>query len=177
MWVVIRHFNRVVSKGVDPNMLEDKLSIIESDLAVHLKEVISARSFPSGEHRNSIMTLIAMLSARNPRLRAVINKSQKDIENKITDLVFSSKDVFDRQKEEMKRFHEEGNYELGVKQTHLIDIELRMLEPLFELLMQRNWCFVSAAPNTQFICSDDPVVLKWSKDELGNSPYGPLDMD
>ncbi len=65
-----RYFNRIEADGVDPNALEDSLAEIESLFAGHLSDVIAAKAFPTPDHFNSMMNLMATLSVRNPRLRA-----------------------------------------------------------------------------------------------------------
>jgi len=184
-----RHFNRVIVEGMDPNALEDCYAEIEGHLAVHLRDVIRLKMFPSQDHFNSIMNLIANVSLRNPRLRGVLETYHKDIVEHVAHLTFTNKGIWEAQTknmkadgyainedltfEEMKEFHEKGEYELIIDQTHLIGLELEMLSPVINCLAKRNWCFVSAPLDSQFICSDDPVVLSWGNPEREKSFYSP----
>jgi hypothetical protein len=184
-----RHFNKVEAVGVGPNHLEDSMSEIEAEIAPHLKQVIEAKAFPSPEHFNSIMNLIALLSVRNPRLRENMSDFHRDIAARIMSISVSSKDIWESQTkqmrdngvhvkegvtyEDMKRFHEEGNYEIGINQTYLIGLELKMVEPVLEQLAQRSWCFAIAPKDHQFVTCDDPTVLSWNDSVKQPNPYSP----
>jgi hypothetical protein len=63
--------------------------------------------------------------------------------------------------EDMKSFYSRKNFDVVIDQTHLILMELKMIEPVLQAAARRNWCFVSAPEGVQYICSDDPVVLSW----------------
>lgn len=183
-----RHFNRIEVDGIDPNALEDAFAEMESEISVHLKEVVEARSFPSDEHFTSIMNLMAHLSVRNPRLRKNMEVFHRDIVQRIMHLTLDSKERWESQTEKMqaegipirkdvsyedvKAFHESGQYDILIDQTHLISLELKMLDPVLERLAARNWCFASASDGTEYITSDDPVVLSWSHDR-DTGPYSP----
>ena len=150
---------------------------IESRLSKHLLEVTEARSFPSSEHFESIMHLMAQLSVRNPRFRGVNEKFHAEVAERIMGMTLSSEKIWRSQirqlreagyavndsltYEEMRSFHERKQYKIIVDQTHLIGLELRSVEPVVERLAQRNWCFVSAPEGMQYITSDEPVALTW----------------
>lgn len=184
-----RHFNRVEAQDLDPNHLEDGMAEIEAEIAPHLKQVIDARSFPSSEHFTSIMNLMALLSVRNPRLRGNMSDFHKQIVEKVMGLSVSSKEVWESQTKqmresgvpvkddityaEMKRFHDEKNYKILIDQTHLIGLELQMLDPVLEQLAKRSWCFVSATEGHRFITCDDPTVLSWTENVQPPTPYSP----
>ena len=184
-----RYFNRVKAYGVDPNHLEDAMAKIEGDIAPHLQQVIDAKAFPSQEHFGSIMTLIALLSVRNPRLRGVMTDFHRNIVERVMDVSVSSKETWESQikkmhdsgkpikkgvtYEEMKRFHEEKNYDVVIDQTYLIDRELKMVEPVLEHLSHRSWCFARAPKGYQFITCDDPTILRWTAKVQQPSAYSP----
>lgn len=172
-----RHFFRVKAEGVDPNAVEDAMSEIESEFAVHLSEVIIARAFPTSEHFNSIMNILANISVRNPRLRGNMEGFHKDIASRLMGIALSTEEIWESQMrqmreagypvkdnltyEEMKRFNNSKEYDIIIDQTHLIGMEFEMLDPVLACSVRRNWCFVSAPEGDQFISSDDPVVLSW----------------
>ncbi|GAB5433169.1 MAG: DUF4238 domain-containing protein [Epibacterium sp.] len=183
-----RHFFRVEADGVDPNYVEDAMAEIECEIASHLAEVIEAKSFPTSEHFNSVMNLLANVSVRNPRLRDNMSEFHKDIVQWMAHLSLSSKEVWESQVdqmreegvplkedvsyEDMKNFIESTDYEIVIDQTYLIGLELQMIEPVLECSARRYWCFVTAPEGHQYICSDDPVVLSWT-DDRGAGPYSP----
>lgn len=183
-----RHFNRVEAEGVDPNFIEDSFAEIEARFASDLSDVIASRSFPSHGHFESVINIMANLSVRNPRLRGNMEKFHKEIAERIGHISVSSREIWESQIRQMKEkgipvnddvtyeqaksFHDRKQYEIVVDQTHLIGLELKMLDPVIKYLSQRNWCFASAAAGSQFITSDDPVVLSWiDREDMG--PYGP----
>jgi hypothetical protein len=184
-----RNFNRVEAHDVGPNHIEDAMSEIETVIAPHLRQVIEAQSFPSSEHFDSIMSLMAFLSVRNPRLRGKLSDFHKDVVDRIMSLSVSTKEIWESQikqmresgvtikrdipYEEMKRFHDERNYEIAVDQTHLIGLELKMVEPVLKELSRRKWCFARASEGQPFITCDDPVVLSWTEMIKQPNPWPP----
>lgn len=183
-----RHFFRIEADGIDPNALEDAMAEIEGQFASHLADVIQAKAFPTPEHFNSVMNILANISVRNPRIRGLMSDSHKEIAEKLSGMALSSKEIWESQMEnmrkdghpvndnltyeDMKEFHESKNYDIIVDQTHLIQTEFKMLDPVLECSARRNWCFVTAAEGQQYICSDDPVVLSWV-DDTNKGPYPP----
>jgi Protein of unknown function (DUF4238) len=184
-----RHFNRVEARGVGPNHLEDGMAEIEAEIAPHLQQVIEAKAFPSPEHFNSIMNLMALLSVRNPRLRRNISDFHRRVVEGIMSVSVSSKEIWESQTkkmrdrgvpvregvtyEDMKRFHHEKNYEIVIDQTHLIGLELEMVKPVLKQLSHRSWCFAAAPKDHQFITCDDPTVLSWNEKVKQPNPYSP----
>lgn len=183
-----RHFNRVEIDGVDPNYLEDGLAKMEGEMAPFLAEVVAEKRFPTSEHFNWIMNLAAQLSVRNPRMRGQLESFHKDIAERVAHLSVSSKEIWESQKkqmqeagkkinpeityDQMKKFHDEKNYEIVIDQTHLIGLEMGMVDKVLKELGNRNWCFVSPSDDQIFVTSDDPVVLSW-RDQKDSSFYGP----
>ncbi|HEY5362717.1 MAG TPA: DUF4238 domain-containing protein [Aestuariivirga sp.] len=184
-----RHFNRIEAQGVGPNHLEDGMAEIEAEIAPHLQQVIEAKAFPSPEHFNSIMNLMALLSVRNPRLRGNMSDFHKNVLNKMMSMSLSSKEIWESQTkqmrdsgvpikdgvtyEDMKRFLKEKNYEIVIDQTHLIGLELTMVEPVLEQLSHRSWCFAITPKDHQFITCDDPTVLSWNEQVKQSNFYSP----
>lgn len=74
--------------------------------------------------------------------------------------------------EDIKTFYESGAIEVVIDQTYLIDLELKGIEPVLRACASRNWCFASAPDGTDFITSDDPVVLTWLDGTI-RGPYSP----
>lgn len=184
-----RHFNRVEAVDVEPNYLEDRLSELEDKIAPHLQQVIEARAFPTAEHAASILSLIALLSVRIPRFRASMSEFHKAVAERVMGMTVSSKELWTSQinklkstgvkvndrvtYEDSKRFHEEGNYELIVDQTHLIVLELKAVDTVAQHLSRRSWCFAIAPEGSPFITCDDPVVLDWTDKVKQPTPYSP----
>lgn len=181
-----RYFNRIEADGKDPDYLEDALAKLEGEMAGPLVEVVAAREFPSDEHFTYVMNLAALLSVRNPRLRGQMERFHQDIAERVLGIVTSSKDIWQHQirkmkddgvelsadvsYEEVKRFRDKKRYTIGIDQTHLIGVEFEMVPTVLETLANRNWCFASAPSGSQYITSDDPVVLEWADSSM-DGPY------
>ena len=65
-----------------------------------MKEVIAARRFPSDEHRNLVMNLMAMLAVRNPRVRSTFGNFLGNISEKMTSLMLHSRERWEGMKEQ-----------------------------------------------------------------------------
>ncbi|MGV6889649.1 DUF4238 domain-containing protein [Rhodophyticola sp. SM2404] len=183
-----RHFNRVEIDGVDPNYLEDGLAEIEGELAPFLSEVVAERRFRTSAHFDWTMILAAQLSVRNPRMRVKMENFHKNIAEGIASLSVSTREIWESQQRQMqeageavnakatyeqaKKFHEDKNYEIPIDQTHLIGLEMQMVETVLTQLGNRNWCFVSPPDGHIFITNDDPAVLSW-RDQKDRGSYGP----
>jgi hypothetical protein len=183
-----RHFFRVDADGVDKNFIEDEMSKIEAVMSAHLKDVIEARRFPSEDHYASVMNIAANLAIRIPRVRDISEGMYIDVARRIMNLSVSSPEIWrsqieqmrkagksiraDLEYEEARKFVEDGSFEITVNQTHLIQLEFKMLLPVVDYCSRRNWCFISAPNGSQFISSDNPVVLSWT-DGDERTPYSP----
>lgn len=184
-----RYFNRVEAEGQDPDYLENALADLEGEIAGPLAEVIEARAFPSDDHFSYVMNLIALLSVRNPRTRGQMEKFHQDVVEKTLGVLTSSKEIWDQQTQKMKdggeelsgtvnyedakRFRDEKQYTIAIDQTHLIGVELEMVEPVLGTLSHRNWCFAEAPLGSQYITSDNPVSIEWTDNRNRGAFYPP----
>ncbi|MFZ3585242.1 DUF4238 domain-containing protein, partial [Loktanella sp. DJP18] len=161
---------------------------MEGELAPFLAEVVAEKRFQTAEHFDWTMNLAAQLSVRNPRMRSQMEKFHKDIAERVASLSVSTREIWESQYRQMqeageavnptvtyeqaKKFHDEKNYGIAIDQTHLIGLEMQMVEKVLTELGNRNWCFVSPPHGHIFITSDDPVVLSW-KDKKDRGFFGP----
>lgn len=184
-----RYFNRIEVDDHHPDAVEDALAKLEGEMAGPLAEVIAAGDFVSDDHFTYVMNLVALLSVRNPGLRSRMEKFHQDIADKVLGIVTSSRDIWEGQTrkmqedghepsgnvtyEDIKRFREERRYTIAIDQTHLIGLEFKMVDPVLKTLVNRNWCFATAPAGSQYVTSDNPVILEWA-DELrdSNAPVG-----
>jgi hypothetical protein len=182
-----RHFFRINTVGLDPNLIEDAMAAIEGDISIHFAEVSEMKMFPSGEHFSSLMNLIANLAVRNPRFRSKMEKFHLQVISNIIKMCVKNKNRFEQSiknaqdhgvllregisYDELKHFVDKGEYILTVDQTYLIRLELEAAQTVYEQLVRRSWSFVSPPPGSTYITSDDPVVLDWL--DGGMKPYSP----
>ncbi|MXO49660.1 DUF4238 domain-containing protein [Erythrobacter vulgaris] len=181
-----RYFNRVDAEGQDPDYLENALADLEGEISGPLADIIAAQNFPSEEHFTYVMNLAALLSVRNPQLRGQLERFHQDVVEKVFGVLVSSEEAWEHHTkkmkddgvelsgkvtyEDIKRFKDGKRYDINIDQTHLIGVEFEMVPKVLETMANRNWCFASAPEGSQYITSDNPVVLEWSD----NRDYGPL---
>lgn len=184
-----RYYNRFEADGVHPDIIEDTYGEIETELSEHFKDIIQAKEFVSREHYISIMNLIAIISVRNPRFRKIFSEFHSDVAKKTMSIALSSEKTWQSQMDsmrddgvpidhevsyqELKDFHDRGEYDVVTDQNYLIKLELESIDTVLNCLIDRNWCFVSAPEGSDFITCDDPVVLAWQDEErTGKYPPG-----
>lgn len=183
-----RYFNRIEVRGIDPDALENAIAQDESYASVYLQEIIEARSFASPKHFGAMMSLMANLSSRNPRMRTSMEDFHRSILKKMIAENVSSEEIWQSSLERMKErgvhvddtlafadvraFVDDAQYKINIDQTYLIGLEMQMIQPVFDALIRRRWCFVSAPDGFDFITSDNPVVLSWT-DGIDRGIYSP----
>ena len=140
-----------------------------------MKEVIAARRFPSDEHRNLVMNLMAMLAVRNPRVRSTFGNFLGNISEKMTSLMLHSRERWEGMKEQavkdgvevmpdvdyedVKEAFQSRRIKAQASKSYLVALDLDMVEPVLKTLNLREWRFLTALEGNQFVTSDDPVVL------------------
>ena len=168
-------FNKIEIEGEDPYAVEKALSAVETEISPALEEVIAARDFPSGKHRNLILNLMAMLAVRNPRVRETFGAFLADIHGMTLQAMLQSRERWEnivKQVEEksgtpapkvdyddVKHALQTGQIEVRADKTYLVKLDLEMVDPVLHALNRRPWSFLSAESGNQFVTSDDPVVL------------------
>lgn len=182
-------FNRIDIDGEDPYAVEKALSAVEGEVSPALQEIIAAREFPSDEHRNLLLNLMAMLAVRNPRVRSKFGKFLGEIHEKTLSLMLQSRERWESMKqhavkdgapdmpeidyEDVKHAFQSGQIEFTANKNYLVKLDLDMIEPVLQALNLRKWSFLNALGGNQFVTSDDPVVLDFfdgRERTLMNSP-------
>lgn len=172
-----RNFNRVNAEGVDPNIYETAYSKWEGEAAPHLKEVIEAREFPSDDHYSHVMSLIALLSVRHPRVRDSFSQSLTQMARIIADLSTATKERWESANRKMERagipvnsqvsyedarnFVRDGKYKIEVNQSYFVPLESEVIGSVLDRLAERTWSFKLATEGATFVTSDNPAVLRW----------------
>jgi len=174
----MRDFNRVDIDGLDPEIVEKTQSDFEGKAATALKNVEETSDF-TGETKDIILELIAMLAIKSPEMRDHLAKPQVQIAKSIMAMTYESKERWESQInkikedtgedisdgktfEEMKKLFEQGNLEISVSREHQIYIELVGMQKITELLHQRNWVLLKTSEGAgEFITTDNPVSLTW----------------
>jgi len=177
----IRDFNRVEIDGIDPNAIESGLSSFEGELATALKKFHTDHDF-SGENRDYILNLIALLSVRSPGMRENIRGFHADVSEKIMNLALQTPERWESQVrqmkqagqdvnediayEEMKDFHNRNEYTIELDRAYHITAEMDLMNAVLPYLSRRKWMVLLADDREgQFISTDYPVVLSWNDSE------------
>src|SRR5690606_19289629 len=92
----IRDFNRIDVEGVDPNILESQISEFESEAASALKKLNETRDF-SGDVKEIILNLIALIAIRSPERREHMRSFHADIAERMTSLSLANKERWESQ--------------------------------------------------------------------------------
>lgn len=182
-------FNRIEIDGEDPYAVEKALSKVESEISPALEEVIAARGFPSNEHRNLVLNLMAMLAVRNPRVRSAFGQFLSEIHERQLSVMLQSRGRWESIRDraiadgapampgvdyaDVKHAFRSGQIEVRADKTYLVRLDLEMVDPVLRALNIREWSFLTALPGNQFVTSDDPVVLDFydgRERTLMNSP-------
>jgi hypothetical protein len=169
----IKNFNTISVPGKE-YIIETDQSIIESKLATSFRQVIETKKYPNDEQLNHILNFIALITLRNPKMRAILDKLITDIADKFTSMTMASEEIYKDQclqagiKEEdilpyekQKEFTEDkSRYTLDVNQEVHVKNEAETIGDLVETLNQRNWYLVVSDETIgEFITSDYPVSI------------------
>jgi hypothetical protein len=174
----VRDFNRINSPEVDQDALETELAKFESKAASALKQLLQTLSF-SGETRDVLLNLMALLAVRSPERREHMRKFHADVVERLMELTLHSKERWESQYkqakadhpemsddvsyEDMKAFFESKRYKVEVSREHHIHMEMVQVDAILPCLYRRNWTLLKAnASSGPFITTDKPVDLSWN---------------
>lgn len=171
-----RDFNRINIPDVDPNLVESGMSDFEGKAARALQRVSETRKF-TGEDRDYILNLIALLSLRHPSKRENWRGFQSRIIEMFMDITLSSKERWEASMkqsgihteityEQALDFHRHKRYTIEVPTDKHIELEEHGIDTILPLLHQRRWMlFHVGEPNASFITTDHPVILSFMQPE------------
>lgn len=177
----LRDFNRIDFPNIDQNALENDLSKFESQAAQSLKSLRGSLDF-SGDTRNVILNLMALVAVRSPERREHMRQFHAQVVERVMDLTYHSKERWESQVakiqqenpdfakdvsyEHAKEFFESKKYRIEVAREHHIRTEMMQLEAVLPCLINRNWMLLTAGGESgPFITTDWPVNLSWTEPE------------
>lgn len=175
----IRDFNRVDIEGLDQNALEAALSEFEGQAATALKKLEADFDF-SGDKKDLILYLIALIAVRSPERREHMRQFQAQVIDQVMGLTLESKERWESQVEkrkadkpeyesrvtyeEAKEFFDSKKYTIEVAREYHIHMEMVQLEAILPCLYERNWVLVKSTEKSgPFITTDNPVSLTWNE--------------
>jgi hypothetical protein len=171
------YFNLINVKGLDPFAVEKALAEMEGIVAPALERVKAAKSLADEGDRSAVMNLIAAVTMRNPKRRAVIGEIVKQAgqlsvaeglstEAKFNEFVSAMKaqgKKVSETYEEMRELVAGTPGRFKVPQEFNILTELRLHDHLVRRYEERKWQVVVAGERSGgFVTSDHPVCLRWS---------------
>jgi len=175
----IRDFLRFEIEGHEPDGLEKRMSQFEGTVAVALRNITASREF-AGEDRDTILNLMALLAVRSPYMREHWRQTHETLMKRVMDLALATKERWEGQIRQMRRagadvndnityeqikeFHERGEYDVEVAREWQIGLELKMFEAVLPMLAERNWkLYVTDEQKGFFVTGDKPVILTWQE--------------
>ena len=176
-----RDFNRIDVPGMPPNQIESDVANFEGLVAKALERMANTKRFGDEEDHNLILNLMALLSARNPRMRENSRSFHERVAKIVMNTTLSSKERYESSfkraardgfvdpnrkatYESMREFVDRGEYTINVSTTCHVERELKLADTILPLLGARTWLLITAPQGAGgFITSDHPVVLEWSE--------------
>jgi len=188
-----KDFYRIEIPGIKPNLMEEILKSYENQAAPVVKKIIDTETLPTDNDLIILITMVALMAFRTPHFREIYEKPLKRMGKIISKMMLSNenqwKEIQEGMKkngyavgkeidyEKMKNFVESNNYEIEVnkdfsREFH-IQILLKIVEEILPSLMFRKWSLgVTKNKSYEFVCSDSPVSLIWSKPVPGYGAPG-----
>ncbi len=170
-----RDFNR--AEGLPPGAVENALVGFETQVDAALTRIRQLKSIEDSDDWMVVLNLAALFTVRNPRWREIARDAIERLSRAIMDLALATPERWESQVramredgvikgepkatyEQMKKFHEEGNYTVEVATgAHLLR-EFGVHEPILETMAARRWVLCIAGQESGgFITSDHPVCL------------------
>lgn len=176
-----KDFYRVEAAQVEPDVLEKQFSEFEGRAATVIKQIIKTAILPKGDDFNTLISFIAFSAIRVPRVRKVFSDPMVKIAKMTMEMVLATPEhwqqTVDKARkdgielkgsyEEMKKFFESGQYTIEVNQIWHLQTLFQSVNTIHPLLAKRNWMLLIAKQGGgEFICSDDPIGLVWTTNEV-----------
>lgn len=174
-----RDFMRFEVEGHAPDKLENELGHFEGRAREAILNVSKTHTF-DGEDKIHILNLMALLAVRSPQMRENMRDFQERVMKQVMSLSLATKERWEGQMEQlkasgkevnegvtyeqMKEFHERGEYTMSVRREFQIGVELKTHQTVLETLFGRKWKLFWASEGCgHFVTTDHPVVLTWNQ--------------
>lgn len=175
------HLYRVELPDTEPDAIEDVFAYVEGNVAPIIKEVCDSQKIADGTEEYSwLINYIALLSERTPIRREVFTRPMQDTTKILSKMILLTPERFESVKQRMKadgvefednvsyedlrKFVFEENYTISFANNTHINNLLTAIDAIIPPLGARNWTVVYSPPEVgEFICSDNPVSLHWTK--------------
>lgn len=169
-----RDFNRI--EGLPPGELDNRLGVFERAADKALDMIEQTRTLENFDAWLHVLNLAALFAVRTPRMRESVREFHERVARMMMDVTLAKPERWEssmRQAreaghlpaessvtyEQIKDFHDRGEYTLSVSTTHHIGLEFHVFEPVLRTLVSRKWTLYVAAPDSGgFITTDTPVA-------------------
>jgi hypothetical protein len=170
-----RDFNRIEVPDHKTDALETAYSKFETSVAPAIRRVVESRKF-EGDDRIAILNLMALLAVRGPHMREHWRQANENLMKRVMDVALATKERWEGQMRQMKEagrevkeditydqikdFHERGEYDVNMNREWFIALELKMFESVLMTLVNRKWVLYVVDPTVGvFVTCDRPVAL------------------
>lgn len=181
---VIYDFNRIDIDGCPSDVAEKAFSQLESDAKNAISNIVITKKFPNDEDYNTIVNLICLFKVRHPATRQMFNDAREQVIHKIGDILVSEEKLFNHHFQKMKEenekikdpisfkkfksFVEERKYKITFSPGDNLQHEMKWFENMLTLLGERTWSLIIApSSGPEFICSDNPVIIRRKSNQEG----------
>ena len=179
-----RDYDRIDLVDVDPYLVEEVLSKIESEAAATISGMQKIGSLPSGEDFQQLIYFVTLLALRTPSFRELYEQNMGYMRKTELQLATSDRKRFEEFINEQvgkglvlpadftyQKFRDlvcdDNAYYIGVPRTESVRMILQLLPDLFEIFLARSWSLLLAAPKEgHFICADMPVSITPTKPDF-----------
>jgi len=177
-------FYRIEAPGVNPDEMEKALGKFENKIAPIVNKIIDLEALPVDKDFTMLIIWIALMVFRTPRFRRVYEKPLENIGKLVLKMMTATPEIWNNIQESMKkngytskkkasyedvkRFVESDYYTIEITKEFSREFHTQLLikfvEEIMPSLISREWsiAFVRDKSN-EFICSDNPVLLRWTK--------------
>jgi hypothetical protein len=166
---------------IKPDAIEDIFADLENKVAPIIRWICENLQMPNGEEYIWLMNYIALLAERTPTRREVFAKPMEDMSKLLLKMSLSTpesyealrqamilegEDVSDLSYEELHQFAFEEKYSISFDNNTHVQHLLIAMDTIIPTLVDREWTVIYCAPELgDFICSDNPVCLQWTKEK------------
>jgi len=173
-----RDFYRVdVNDGSDPFFLEKQFSDIEGGAKHAIDFILKEKRLPDVKSMEFLLSFAGLLAVRTPSYRKKMAGVYEELAKKVMEVACADEKMFEATKnrlideghdlaeltyEDTKEFVEKDDYTVGTPQNQHLVTMLKSAATITECLYQRNW-IIAVAVGGEYICSDNPIGLDWSK--------------
>jgi len=178
---IIGKYYRPESSEANPESLELFLSKIESKAAPAIDYLINNHEMPDGEDYFNLMVFLTLLHIRIPDFRKTASNFFEKIMKKCLAITTSDEDIFNnissrmaKESEEsisipyesMREFIERDEYSVLFNNDFHLGAMMETFPKLIPFFDKRKWTVLVSEVKNSFVCSDNPVALRWSDQNL-----------